>query len=162
MAIHDNEKQLFFAAESDKETQSVADNFLGTTELTYQESPYVANTINKPWNTDDLFKKNGDYSIYEKMANDDQISVCLDLLTDLIVGTGWEIMSEEEEGQEIADDVYKILEQGMEVSLDEYVEEIVKNASKFGFALPEKVFKAMPDGTLTLKSLKTRHPGSFR
>lgn len=159
MAIHDNEKQLFFAAQS--ESQDVPDNFLGTTEQTYQESSYVASTVNKPWNNDDLFRKTGDYSIYEKMANDDQISVCLDLLCDLIVGTGWEIMSEEDEGQEIADEVYKILEQGMSVSFDEYVEEYVHNASKYGFAIAEKVFEIQPDGAIGLKSLKTRHPGSW-
>ena len=47
-----------------------------------------------------------------------------------------------------------------DTSFDESLEDIL-TAYDYGFSLSEKVFKHRPDGKLTIKSLKTRHPGSW-
>lgn len=144
-----------------KDNNMVFDHYFGTAEKTEQKSGYVPQSYLAPYNPDDLFQKYGDHSIFEEMANDDQVSVCLQLKKDLVIGSGWDIISEEEETNELADDIYSRLEEDPDESLDDYLDCFLDNAYTFGFALAEKRFQKRPDKTLTLKSLKTRHPDSW-
>jgi len=144
-----------------KENNLVFDHYFGTAEKTELVSSYVAQTYYRPYNPDDLYQKAGDHSIYEEMALDDQVSVCLQLKKDLIVGGGWDIICDDESNQAIGDDIYSRLEEDPDEALDDYLDTLVDNANIFGFGLAEKVFQKRTDGTLSLKSLKTRHPDSW-
>jgi SPP1 gp7 family putative phage head morphogenesis protein len=73
-----------------------ADLFFGTAEKTVNESPYVPASMLKPYNPDDLYRKTGDYRLYEEMSRDDQIHVCQSLKRDLVVGSGWTIVTEDQ------------------------------------------------------------------
>lgn len=139
----------------------IFEHFLGTAEKTNQTSSYVSKTYYKPYNPDDIWQKTGDYSIYEDMANDDQVSVCLQLKKDLIIGAGWDIVSDDEDQQEIVDDTYSRLENDPEESLDDYLDTYIDNANTFGFGLAEKRFQKRPDNSISFRSLKTRHPDSW-
>jgi len=130
-------------------------------EQTYQLSGYVGESYQKPFNPDDLYKKKGDYSLYEEMSKDDQIGVCLDLKNDLIIGCGWDIVASDKANEEMAVEVKKIIDENGDMSLDEQLEDFVNNLHKFGFAIAEKLFALNQENELYLKSLKTRHPATW-
>lgn len=139
----------------------MSDLYFGTAEKTFQESAYDFDSLRKPYNPDDLYQKTGDYRIYEEMKDDDQVSVCMQLKKDMVIGSGWSIKTEESGDTNIADEIYELLEESMEVALDDQLEELIDTAYSFGFALSEKVFKIQDDNSLTLKCLKTRHPNTW-
>ncbi len=136
------------------------DAYFGTAELTYRKSPWVADTYKEPYNTDDLWEKTGDYSLYEEMLQDDQASVCLQLKKDLVIGSGFDFVSEEDGQEEIIEDLQDAFENGCDIPFVEAVEELL-TAYEFGFSITEKIFKLSDDGKLRLKALKTRHPNSW-
>lgn len=129
-------------------------------EQTYFKSPYVADSYKTPYNPDDLYQKKFDYSIYENMLVDDQVSVCMRLKKDLILGDGANILSQDEEQEEIIEDIKQALFEDYEGNFIDDLEEIL-TAYDFGFSLTEKIFKMREGGLLGLKSLKTRHPNSW-
>lgn len=129
-------------------------------EQTYFKSPYVSDTYISPYNPDDLYQKSWDYSIYEKMGNDDQVNVCLRLKKDLILGDGGMIMAMDEDQHEIVEDLEKCLFEDYEGNFIDDLEEILTSYD-FGFSLTEKIFKARSNGFIGLKELKTRHPNSW-
>lgn len=139
----------------------IFDHYFGTVEKTEQVSSHVQDTYYNPYNPDDLYQRTGDHSIYEEMAHDDQVSVCLQLKNDLVVGSGWDIVTEDDDQMEVQDAIYCSLEEDPDESLDDYLALYLSNADTFGWALAEKLFQRKQDGMLTLKSLKTRHPDSF-
>lgn len=139
----------------------VKDLFFGTAERTVQESAWVGKSLHKPFNSDDLYQKTSDYSIYEDMENDDQVSIAMQLKRDLIIGSGWTIVTESEKDQGVADALFVDLEEEPDVSLDDLLEEIIDVAYTKGFSLTEKIFKTKDDGSLALKNLKTRSPNSW-
>ena len=139
----------------------VHDNFIGMAEKTCTESPQVYKSQFNPYNSDDIYQKTGDYSIFEEMKNDDQISVALQLKKDLVIGSGWSIVTQKDGDQEIADDIFARLEEDPAISLDDQLEDFVDNAWSFGFALAEKLFKMRDDNSLTFDEIKTRHPNSW-
>ncbi len=134
--------------------------YTGTAEKSFAESPYHADSLERPYNPDDLVKKAGDYSIYEEMLVDDQVSVSLQLKKDLVVGSGWSIVATDEAHEEIANDIEIALKEDPSVPFDDSLIEIL-SSYEFGFSLTEKVFKYRDDGSLTLSSLKTRHPSTW-
>ncbi len=138
----------------------VQDLYFGTAEKTVAESSYHPESLRGPYNTDDLFVKAGDYSIYEDMLNDDQVSVCLKLKKDLVIGAGWDIVPEDESQDEMVDDIKVALAEDPSIPFDDSMEEIL-SAYEFGFSLTEKIFKFREDGALTLNALKTRHPSTW-
>jgi len=146
---------------SEKSQNKVPDVYTGTAEKTMQESAWVAKSINKPYNQDDLYTKTYDYSIYEEMLNDDQVSIAMQLKIDLLVGSGWDILATDKEQEEKAEEIYYILENEAESPLDEMLEELIKSAFGYGFAITEKVFKQGLKNKLALRKLKTTHPGSW-
>lgn len=139
----------------------VKELYYGTAEKTVQESAWVGKSLVKPYNSDDLYQKTGDYGIYEDMENDDQVSIAMQLKRDLVVGSGWTIVAENEDDQELADSLFVDLEEEPEVAFDDLLEEIIDVAYTKGFSLSEKIFKLKDDGSLALRNIKTRHPNSW-
>lgn len=136
-------------------------SFLLSDEQTYFKSPYVADTYKTPYNPDDLYQKNFNYSIYEKMINDDQVSVCMRLKKDLVLGDGFHFVSQSDDQHELCEFLQDCLENQYEGDFVEDIEEIL-TAYDFGFSLTEKTFKIVEDnGFLSIKKLKTRHPNSW-
>jgi len=113
-----------------------------------------------PWNPDDLYQKEGNYSVYEDMMKDDQVSVAMAVKKDLIIGSGWHIACEEEDQDEIKADLEVALGEDIETSFDDCLSDIL-TAYDIGFSVTEKQFKTRDDGTVTLKALKTRNPISW-
>lgn len=148
-------------------SKSVIDNlYFGVAERSLQESVYDRATQYKPYNSDDLYQRTGDYSTYEDMLNDDQITACLTIKKDLVLASGWDIVLEDDEaggdngGDEIKKDIERALREDPLTSLDDCLEEVI-SAYEFGFSLSEKVFQIRDDGTLALKWLKTRAPNTW-
>lgn len=144
---------------------STTDNLIekaywGTAEKTIQYSSYDDKSQLRPYNPDDLYQKTGNYDIYEDMLNDDQISVCLQLKKDLVIGSGWDIQSDDEGQDDMVEDITIALNEDPERPFDDCLEEIL-TAFDFGFSLTEKVFKTRADGSLALKFLKTRNPNTW-
>lgn len=166
---------------------------LNEMESTTRDSPYWAESQRKPYNPDDIVMRRMDYSIYDKdMPNDDQISVCLELKKDLVLGSGFEFVCEgdtelgeaakpalqapksgspeqaslgtEQGGADLAELIKKDLEvafnEDPDLDIDQSFEEMLV-AYEIGFSLTEKVWKKREDGSMTIKSLKTRHPSTW-
>ena len=143
-----------------KSKNYMADLFFGTAEKTFEESAFVEKSQFKPYNSDDLYQKVGDYSIYEEMLNDDQVSVALQLKKDLVLGAGFDIVAQDDDQDEIVEDINRALTQDVSPSFEELLEEIL-SAYEFGFSISEKIFKTRDDGSLTLSTLRTRHPNTW-
>jgi len=131
--------------------------YFGTAEKTLQESSMDPASQLKPFNADDIYQKDNTYGIYDDMLKDDQIEVALRIKKDLVLSSGWDIVCKNED---VKADLEKALNEDTESSFDAQLEEIL-SAYEYGFSLTEKIFKKRPDGTLTLKTLKTRHPASW-
>jgi len=139
-----------YYAELDEKIQSRS-TFLKTK----RESAYDEESLVTPYNSDDLYEKTGDYSIYEEMRHDDQVSVSLQLKKDLVLAGGWDIEVTDESQGEVRDDLINDLKK-TDRPLMEYLEDILTAYEK-GFSGSEKVF-ARRDGKLVLKDLRTRNP----
>lgn len=145
---------------SSRSDNAIDQLYLNMIEETYFKSPYVADSYKTPYNPDELYQKSFDYSIYEKMINDDQVSVCLSLKKDLILGDGANILAQDSDQDEIVEDLNKALFEDYEGNFVDDLEEIL-TSYEFGFSITEKIFKIREGGYLGLKSLKTRHPNSW-
>ncbi len=131
--------------------------YTGSAENTYFKSPLVAESYRQPYNQDELWQKTGSYSIYQDMANDDQVSVCLQLKKDLVIGAGFDFISESDDQQEIVEFLCDALDDSI---LLEGLEEIL-TAYEFGFSITEKIFGQNSESKTVLKDLRTRHPNSW-
>lgn len=138
----------------------IEDLYVGTAEQTYYQSGYVPESYDQPYNSDDLYKKTGDYSIYHDMANDDQVSICLNLKKDLVLGSGYSLVPKDDDQAEMCEELKEMIEDSCDMPFTDKLREIL-DAYDVGFSLTEKVFKQLDDGRLTLKSLLTRHPNSW-
>jgi len=139
-----------------------ADLFAGFNEKTVDVSSRWPQSQLKPFNPDDLWQLFGDYQIYEKMAmKDDQVNIGLQMKRDLVLSSGWEIVTEDDSQQEIKEDLELALGEDTDVPFDDQLEEVYDCSSVYGFSLTEKLFKLRHDGSLTLKILKTRHPSTW-
>lgn len=138
----------------------VEDLYVNMYDQTFSKSPYVADSYKMPYNPDDLYQKNFDYSIYENMAQDDQVNVCLRLKKDLILGDGMNIVPGDSNQEEIVEFIEDALLKQYEGDFVDDLEEIL-TAYEFGFSLSEKVFKMGEENQLVLKYLRTRHPNSW-
>lgn len=156
----DNE-QLAAEPKSSSSQNLIHEAYFGLTEETYFKSPLVTDSYKGPYNPDDLWQKNGDYSSYEEMLKDDQVSICAKLKKDLILGAGFDIISDGDEDQEkIIETLYKAIDSDCESEFSNRIEELL-SCYDFGFSLTEKIFKKNENGFITLKDLKTRHPNSW-
>ena len=139
----------------------VLDLYFGQAEKTEQRSAWVAETYQAPYNPDEVYQKSGDYSIYEDMKNDDQVSVAMQLKKDLILGSGWDIETSKEGDSDLAETIYSRLDEDSERSLDDMLDDYLDALYSYGFAVAEKRFAKRSDGSLTFRSLTTRHPNSW-
>jgi SPP1 gp7 family putative phage head morphogenesis protein len=135
--------------------------YSGMTEATFFKSPLVESSFKPPFNPDDLWQKKGDYSVYETMLQDDQVSVCLRLKKDLVLGAGGHFEPEDENQDEMIDSLKAAFFEDYEGDFIEDLEEIL-TSYEFGFSLTEKIFKLREGMQLGLKQLRTRHPNSWR
>ncbi len=140
----------------------IVEAYTNFTESTSFKSPQVPNSYKAPYNPDDLWQKTGSYKVYEEMINDDQVSACLQLKKDLILGSGFSFVPEDESQQTMADELCQHLEDHLDndQTFEEKLEGIL-TASEFGLSITEPLFKTLEDNKLVLKDLKTRHPNSF-
>jgi SPP1 gp7 family putative phage head morphogenesis protein len=138
----------------------IAEVYANFEETTVFRSPQVPDSYRPPYNSDDLWQKTGSYSIYERMVNDDQVSVCLQLKKDLILGSGWALQVENESDEAMAEELTNLIEDNFESPFEDKLEEIL-TAYDFGLSITEKLFALKEDNKLYLKDLKTRHPNSF-
>lgn len=134
--------------------------FIGTAEQTYLKSGYVPDSYKMPYNPDDLYQKKGDYSIYHDMINDDQISICLNLKKDLVLGSGYSLVPSEDGQEEICKELYESLEGDSDISFLDKCRELL-DSYDVGFSLSEKLFKIREDGKLAFQNSLTRHPNSW-
>lgn len=137
-----------------------SDNPYNLAETSLRDSYNYPDSMFSPWNPDDLVQKQQDYSLYEDMLKDDQVSVCLQIKKDLVLSSGFDFIMKEDGHEEIVEDLKIALEEDPEWSFEEMIEEII-SAYEFGFSVSEKVFKLREDGKLSLKFIKTRYPGTW-
>lgn len=130
-------------------------------ELSHQETPDDYKIFLKPWNPDDIWQKTGDYSVYENMGMDDQVSISMQMKKDLVIGDGIEFVAQDEDQEDIIDDLTRVIEEDYNGEFLCSVEEMLDAYDK-GFSLTEKVYKYRADNSLTLKYLKTRHPNTWK
>jgi len=114
----------------------------------------------EPWNPDDLVRKRADFSLYEEMLKDDQVNVALSLKKDLVLAGGFDFIPGESDQDDIVDDLNVALREDPDWSFDEMLEEIL-SAYEFGLSVSEKLFATREDGSMTLRHIKTRHPGPW-
>ncbi len=138
----------------------VVNLYSGVAEKTVARSSQYAPSQVLPWNPDDLYQKTGDYSIYEAMINDDQVNVSMQLKKDLILGSGFDVMSEEDDQTDMAKEIEAALKENTETPFEDQLEQMI-SAYDYGFSASEKVWKKTEDGKLTLKYLRTRNPATW-
>ncbi len=146
---------------SESSHNPMADLYTGLTEETFFKSPLVSDSYRPPYNPDDLWQKKGDYSVYETMLHDDQVSVCLQLKKDLVLGDGGQFEPGEEGQDEMIEELKTIFFEEYEGDFSEDLEEVLTNY-EFGFSITEKIFKLREGMRLGLKNLRTRHPNSWK
>lgn len=130
------------------------------TEKSYARSYFDDLTHYFPWNPDDLYRKGQNYRIYEAMLLDDQVATCQQIRKDIILASGWSIVPQSDDQNDMAKEIDVCLREDVAVPLEESMEEML-SSSDYGFSLSEKTFKWGRDGRLTLNAIKTRHPGSW-
>lgn len=117
-----------------------------------------------PWNPDALYQKRGDYKIYDDMREDDQVSAMLRLKKISLIGTGWSIQTDDEQGEkEPMEFLHWALEDAQQTSFDRTLYGIL-SAIDYGFSITEKVFaKAEMDGRekWIFGQFLTRRPDGF-
>jgi SPP1 gp7 family putative phage head morphogenesis protein len=138
----------------------IEDLYIGVAEQTYKRSSYVPESFKMPYNPDDIYQKKGNYSIYEDMMYDDQVSICSNLKKDLILGSGWSLVADEDDQHDMCKELQESIEDSSDTTFTDKLREIL-DAYEKGFSLTEKVFQIMDNGWLALKDLFTRHPNSW-
>lgn len=140
----------------------ISEAYFGIAEQTYFKSPMVSDSYMAPFNADDLWQKTGDYSVYEDMLNDDQVSICTKLKKDLIIGSGYDLVPDGGDDQEdVIEFLHKSFNSDIEGQFLNRLEEML-GCYDYGFSITEKIFKKKDDGLITLKDFKTRHPNSWQ
>lgn len=137
------------------------------TEISHSESTLYADSQEKPYNPDLLYKKRGNYDLFDEMREDDQVHAAITLKKNTILGTDWYIDTDDENVREF-----------WEVSLKKYFSDDDSHtfenvlyekltALDYGFSMSEIVIDSviMPElgnkPFWILKKLKTRAPHSF-
>lgn len=136
---------------------NLIDNGMGKT---LDQTGVDTESFYNPYNPDDLYQKNSDYSVYEEMMKDDQVSVAMAVKKDLVIGSGFSIVCEEEDDEEIKKDVEVALFEDPEFNFEDSLSDML-TAYDIGFSVTEKQFRLRDDGSLTLKALRTRSPVSW-
>jgi SPP1 gp7 family putative phage head morphogenesis protein len=128
-------------------------------EKTERSSSYDPITYLRPYNPDDLYRKRDNYDIYDQMRLDDQVSVCLQMKKDLVLGAGFGFTAKDELQKEAVADLMSIFEEQVATPFDEQLEEVI-SAYEYGFSVSEKLFK-LNGNKLSFSEFKTRHPNTW-
>ena len=130
-------------------------------------SPFSVQTLDLPYNPDDLYQKNGGYDIYYEMLKDDQVKALLETKKNTMVGAGWEILSPTDvEGNEMAEfkEVTDFIKDNFENLYDGTIDEAffsMLTSMEFGFSLSEQVYK-MIDNKIVLSKLVQVPPDTLQ
>lgn len=132
----------------------------GDFEASYADSSYYEKYQLRPYNPSDLYQKRGDYSIYDKMLEDDQISSILTLKKIMILESEWTIECEDQKVSEFLTDC---LNEFLDDTFLKKMFEIL-SAMDYGFSVTEKIYG--PADTkygkkIVFQKLKTRAPHTF-
>lgn len=135
-------------------------NFRGTTEKTFWDTSYNQNSQFAPFNPDPLWQRDGDYTTYEDMLDDDQVDVAMQLKKDMVLGSGFEFVAGDEGQEEIVADLDRSFIHECPIPFEDKLEEVL-TAYDFGFSASEKLFRKREDGTLAFGGIRTRHPNTW-
>lgn len=133
-----------------------------TNEITSSQSPYFKDSYFRPYNADLLYRKKGNYDIYDDMREDDAIKSILMTKKYLMLGSGWTIdLKEEDDPQqiEIKEFIEKALEQDIDIDFNKSMLEML-TAMDYGVSFSEIVWK-LEDGQYKIKYIKTRSPHAW-
>jgi SPP1 gp7 family putative phage head morphogenesis protein len=133
-----------------------------TNEITSSQSPYFKDSYFRPYNADLLYRKKGNYDIYDDMREDDAIKSILMTKKYLMLGSGWTIdIKDEEDTQqiEIKEFIEKALEQDIDIDFNKSMLEML-TAMDYGVSFSEIVWK-LEDGKYKIKYIKTRSPHAW-
>ena len=129
--------------------------------VTRADSPLYIPYQLRPYNPDDIWRKRGNYDIFDEMREDEQLFTLLALKKMMIIDAEWQVECEDE-------DIQNFIEWNFKYNLDETFERKLYNmlsAFDFGFSLTEKVFEPRETEKygykIVLKELKTRPPHTF-
>ena len=123
-------------------------------------SPYFEPSQLRPYNPDELYQQKGDYSCFDRMREDDQISSLLTLKKIIVLNSEWTI---ESENDELVDFLTYCFNDGLDDIFEKKLFDIL-SAIDYGFSVTEKIVNCVdtPYGKKYLyTSLKTRAPHGF-
>lgn len=126
------------------------------------KSPIYEPSFIFPYNPDPLCSGNS-YDIYDEMMNDDQVKATIAMKKQAVVGTGWQIVCEDEEKKEFVEECLRNI--NADDPIDLTFEDVLKDmlsAYSHGFSLTEPVYGLNDDNLYVYKSLKTRPPHTFK
>lgn len=129
---------------------------------------YKSDAARFPLVTDDLLDRKGSADIYREMRHDPELKAALTILAGGILARGWEIhpaVKEGDEGYEVAETQARMVETAfndMPGSLDDVVEEIIRDFICYGTSITERNWQLASDGEfaglITYASLKPKDP----
>lgn len=129
-------------------------------EVTFADSFLYQKYALRPYNPAELYQKAGNYTIYDQMRVDDQISSMLSLKKYIALNAEWYIDCEDEDMRDfLTDCLTEYLDSPIERKMFE-----VLSALDYGFSVTEKLpeYRKTPYGDkIVWKCLKTRAPHSF-
>jgi len=127
--------------------------------VSFADSPLYKGYEFKPYNPDDLWQKRSNYDLYDKMRIDEQVKAALHLIKYAILGTGWDIVQEDDHRPDILEFVRENLFEQYSGELEDAWWEIL-SAIDYGFSMTEMVFK-LKNGKQWLSELFTIPPHSL-
>ena len=132
-------------------------------EVTSSDSPYYEPSQFRPYNPDKLYRKKGNYDIYDDMRDDDAVKSILMTKKYLMLGNGWtiDIKDEEDEQQiEIKEFVEKALTEDIDIDFNKSMLEML-TCMDYGVSFSEIVWE-LKENQYVIKYIKTRAPHPFK
>jgi SPP1 gp7 family putative phage head morphogenesis protein len=134
--------------------------------LTARSSLYFPSQL-APYNPAQLYQKKGNYDLFDKMREDDQIRAVMDFKKSLVMGSGWYIDSPDEDIKKFWEvSLCQYFSNDDAITFDSALYEIL-TALDYGFSITEIIYGTEIISELDnipkwiLKNLKTRPPHSF-
>jgi len=134
-----------------------------STEITSSDSPYYEQSQFRPYNPDKLYRKKGNYDIYDDMREDDAVKSILMTKKYLMLGNGWtiDLKDEEDEQQiEIKEFIEKALNEDIDIDFNKSMLEML-TCMDYGVSFSEIVWE-LKDAQYKIKYVKTRAPHPFK
>ena len=144
------------------EVNPIKDKVVNKKSVTSSTSPYYTPSQFKPFNPDSIYRKKGNYDIYDEMREDDAIKSILMTKKYLMLGNGFTIDIEDEEDtqqQEIKEFIEKALTEDIDIDFNKSLLEMLTNMD-YGVSFSEIVWKLV-NNQYKIRYVKTRAPHSF-